>query len=69
VRLLLLPASRGSPRRAANESHRSNRTARIAPLLQMDFSFIIPGYTSVTFTQTQSAAVCAVLKAKAGGEW
>jgi hypothetical protein len=34
----------------------------------MDFSFIIPGYTNVTFTQTQANAVCAVLKAKAGGE-
>jgi hypothetical protein len=35
--------------------------------LQMDFSFIIPGYTTATFTATQGEAVCAVLKAKAGG--
>ena len=34
----------------------------------MDFSFIIPGYTAATFTQTQANAVCAVLQAKAGGE-
>ena len=40
----------------------------LAPSLQMDFSFIIPGYTAATFTQTQANAVCAVLKAKAGGE-
>ena len=33
----------------------------------MDFSFIIPGYTAATFTQTQAAAVCDVLKARAGG--
>jgi hypothetical protein len=33
----------------------------------MDFSFIIPGYTAATFTRTQAAAVCDVLKARAGG--
>ena len=56
------------PRRQAEKPNRATPPRPTTNALQMDFSFIIPGYTAKTFSETQGAAVCAVLKAKAGGE-
>ena len=63
-----VPCCRVSSRPRPAEPDKIAPTRAIAPTrLQMAVSFIIPGYSASTFTTTQAEAVCAVLKAKAGG--